>query len=124
MEFNTRKRENIVPEILVLKNGSPVQLSCLVMSDSLQLHGLQHAWLPCPSTTPGGYKTHVHCIGDAIQPSHPLLANTTCTKKSQRFTKMLYLRGDIMGDLFLLPVSHLYFLTLVQLLSLSNEKHK
>ena len=23
------------------------------MSDSLQPHGLQHAWLPCPSSTPG-----------------------------------------------------------------------
>ena len=25
------------------------------MSDSLQPHGLQHAWLPCPSPTPGVY---------------------------------------------------------------------
>ena len=24
-----------------------------VMSDSLQPHGLQHAWLPCPSSSPG-----------------------------------------------------------------------
>ena len=30
-----------------------VQFSCLVMSDSLQPHGLQHARLPCPSPTPG-----------------------------------------------------------------------
>ena len=29
-----------------------VQFSCLVMSDSLQPHGLQHARLPCPSPTP------------------------------------------------------------------------
>ena len=26
-----------------------VQFSCSVMSDSLRLHGLQHAWFPCPS---------------------------------------------------------------------------
>ena len=28
-------------------------VSCPVMSDSLQPHGLQHARLPCPSPTPG-----------------------------------------------------------------------
>ena len=28
------------------------QFSCLVMSDSLQPHGLQHARLPCPSLSP------------------------------------------------------------------------
>ena len=35
-----------------IKNLSPVQFSCSVMSDSLWLHGLQHARLPCPSPTP------------------------------------------------------------------------
>ena len=34
---------------------SSVQLSHLVVSDSLQPHGLQHARLPCPSPTPGVY---------------------------------------------------------------------
>ena len=34
---------------------SSVQFSHLVMSDSLQPHGLQHARLACPSTTPGVY---------------------------------------------------------------------
>ena len=29
------------------------QFSCLIVSDSLWLHGLQHARLPCPSPTPG-----------------------------------------------------------------------
>ena len=32
-----------------------VQFSCSVTSDSLQLHGLQHARPPCPSPTPGVY---------------------------------------------------------------------
>ena len=41
-----------------------------VMSDSLQPHGLQHARLPCPSLS----QTHVHWVGDATQPSHPLLS--------------------------------------------------
>ena len=31
------------------------KVSCLVVSDSLQPHGLQHARLPCPSPTPGAY---------------------------------------------------------------------
>ena len=35
-------------------------------------HGLQHARPPCPSPTPGAYSSHVHRVGDAIQPSHPL----------------------------------------------------
>ena len=41
------------------------------MSDSLQLHELQHARLPCPSLSPRLAQTHVHRVGDAIQPSHP-----------------------------------------------------
>ena len=30
-----------------------VQFSCSIVSDSFQLHGLQHAGLTCPSPTPG-----------------------------------------------------------------------
>ena len=32
---------------------SSVQLCCSVLSHSLQPHGLQHIWTPCPSPTPG-----------------------------------------------------------------------
>ena len=32
----------------------------------------QHARPPCPSPTPEVYSTHVHQVGDAIQPAHPL----------------------------------------------------
>ena len=49
-----------------------VQFSCWVVSNSLQPHGLQHARLPCSSPAPRVYSTHVHWVGDAIQPSHPL----------------------------------------------------
>ena len=35
--------------------SNTVQLSCSVMSDSLQPHGRQHAKPPCPSPTPGAY---------------------------------------------------------------------
>ena len=33
---------------------------------------MKHVRLPCPSPTPGLIQTHVHCVGDAIQPSYPL----------------------------------------------------
>ena len=48
------------------------QLSYLVMSDSLRPHGLQHAWLPFLHQLPEIAQNHIHRVGDAIQPSHPL----------------------------------------------------
>ena len=47
-------------------------LNCSVMSNSLRPHGLQHTRLPCPSPLPELAQTHVHRVGDAIQPSHSL----------------------------------------------------
>ena len=41
------------------------------MSDSLQLHGLQHARLPYHQFLELA-QTHVYLVGDVIQPSHPL----------------------------------------------------
>ena len=49
------------------------QISRSVVSDSLRPHESQHAWPPCPSPTPTEFtQTHVHRVGGAIQPSHPL----------------------------------------------------
>ena len=42
------------------------------MSDSLRPHELKHDRPPCPSPTSGVYPTHVHWVGDGIQPSRPL----------------------------------------------------
>ena len=42
------------------------------MSDSLRPHELQHARLPCLSPIPGAY-SNSHQVGDASQPSQPLL---------------------------------------------------
>ena len=53
-----------------------VQISHSAVSDSLRPHESQHARPPCPSPTPGVTQTHVHRVGNAIQPSHlccPLL---------------------------------------------------
>ena len=44
------------------------------MFESLQLHEMQHNRLPCPSPPPRAAQTHVHQVGDAIQPSQPLLS--------------------------------------------------
>ena len=51
---------------------SSVQLSRSVMSDSLRPHGLQHARPPCHHQLPELAQIHVHWVGDAVQPSHPL----------------------------------------------------
>ena len=40
---------------------------------TLRLHGLQHARLPVHHPLPEFTQTHVHWVGDAIHPSHPLL---------------------------------------------------
>ena len=49
-----------------------VQFSRSVVSDSLQLRGLQRPSLPCPSPAPELAQTQVHRVSDAIQPSHSL----------------------------------------------------
>ena len=48
--------------------------SCSVVSDSLQPHELQHTRLPCPLQLPELAQTHVHWVGDAIQPPHSHLS--------------------------------------------------
>ena len=52
---------------------SSIQFSCSVVSDSLRPHESQHARCPCHQL-PEFIQTHVHRVGDAIQPSHPLLS--------------------------------------------------
>ena len=51
---------------------SSVQFSHSVVSYSLWPHEPQHSRPPCPSPTPGANQIHVHWVGDAVQPSHPL----------------------------------------------------
>ena len=42
------------------------------MSGSLRPHRLHHTRPFCPSPSPEVCQVHIHCIGDAIQPSYPL----------------------------------------------------
>ena len=51
---------------------SSVLFSRSVVFDYLRLHGLQHTRLPVHHQLPEFTQTHVHWLGDAIQPSHPL----------------------------------------------------
>ena len=64
----------------------PVQVICAlllfshpVVSDSLQLHGLQHVRPPVPHHLLKFAPVHVHCISDAIQSSHPLMLSSPFT---------------------------------------------
>ena len=57
---------------LIYEGISSVQFSHSVMSNSLWPHEPQHARPPCPSPTPESTQTHVHWVGDVIQPYHPL----------------------------------------------------
>ena len=60
-----------------MRKFSSVQFSLSVVSDSLRPHGLQHARPPCPSPTPEFTQTHVHWVGDAIQPFHTLSSRSS-----------------------------------------------
>ena len=50
----------------------PAQFSHTAVTNSLQPRGLQHTRLLCPPLSPRVCQIHVHRVGDAIQPSHPL----------------------------------------------------
>ena len=51
-----------------------VQFSCSVMADFCHLIDCSMPGFPVHHQLPGYTQTHVHCIGDAIQPSRPLLS--------------------------------------------------
>ena len=60
-----------------------VQFSRSVVSDSLKPHELQHARPPFHHQLPESTQTHVHCVGDAIQASHPLSSPSPALNLSQ-----------------------------------------
>ena len=62
---------------------SSLQFSRLVMSDSLRPHESQHARPPVHHQLPESTQTHVHQVGDAIQPSHPLSPSPPAPNTSQ-----------------------------------------
>ena len=48
------------------------------MLDFLWPNGLKHARLPCPSLSLRVCSNYVHCVDDAIQPSHSLSSFSSC----------------------------------------------
>ena len=60
--------------IAFLPRISSVQFSHSVVSDSLQPMNCSTPGLPVHHQLPNLAQTHVHRVGDAIQPSHPLLS--------------------------------------------------
>ena len=67
---NTQKTTEFL--IYIHFHLSSVQFSHSVVSDSLRPWELQHARPPVHYQLPKFTQTHVHQVGDAIQPSHPL----------------------------------------------------
>ena len=57
--------------VFIFYNLVSVQFSHSVMSDSLRPHESQHT-RPVHHQLPEFIQTHIHRVGDAIQPSHPL----------------------------------------------------
>ena len=68
----TKKTSKKIPCSVFLFFFFSVQFSSTVVSDSLRPHESQHARCPCSSQLLESTQTHVHWVGDAIRPSHPL----------------------------------------------------
>ena len=64
-------------------DSSSLQFSRSAMSDSLQLHELQHAGPPVLHHPPKLAQTRVHRVNDAIQPPHPLSSPSSAFSLSQ-----------------------------------------
>ena len=60
-------------DVVYIHNGTLLLFSHTVMSDFLWLHGLQHSRPLCSSKFA---QVHGHCIGDSIQPFHPLMPSS------------------------------------------------
>ena len=70
--FSFSSTSAIVYNIYIHFNMLSIQFCCSVMSDSLRTHESRMPGLPVHHQLPEFTQTHVHWVGDAIQPSHPL----------------------------------------------------
>ena len=80
------------------------QFSCLVVSNTLQPHGLQHARLPCPSPTPGA------CSNSCPSTIHPLFQWHPPVMPSNHLTLChpLFLLPSILPIIRIFPVSQFF----------------
>ena len=74
--YSTSARSSVLLDILLF--------SCSFVSDSLWPHALQHARPLWSSPFSKFTQVHVHCISDAIQPSHPLSSCSPAFSLSQQ----------------------------------------
>ena len=73
MEGQTSSSEEVIlPWHVCFNSFRSVHFNRSVLSDSLRPHELQHARPPVHHQLPEFTLTHVHWVGDAIRPSHPL----------------------------------------------------
>ena len=85
----------------ILKKISPesIQSSCLVMSDSLQSHGLQPARLPCPSPTPRACSDSCPlsrwCHPTISSPVIPFSSCLQCSPASGSFPVSQFFQSDV-----------------------------
>ena len=75
------QEENLGKEKICSHWFSSVQFNCSVMSDSLRLHGLQHARPPCLSPAPGVYSNS--CL--LSQWCHPTISSSVVPFSLQSF---------------------------------------
>ena len=78
--------QNENPAVDIHEAVANVQFSSFPSLSHVQLFAtpwMQHSRLLCPSQFPELIRTHVHRVGDAIQPSHPLLSPSPTFNLSQ-----------------------------------------
>ena len=82
VQYNSQKNPSGICQIIIYCPNPTLaacftQFSRSVVSDSLQPHGLQHAWFSCPSLTPGVYSDSSPlswwCHPNHLILCHPLL---------------------------------------------------
>ena len=85
--------------------------SHLVVPNSLRPHGLQHARPACPSHLPEFAHVHVHCIADAIQPSHPLMPCSPSSINLSQHQGLLHwaVYSHQMTQILVLQLQHQFF---------------
>jgi len=115
--------------LIDLPHFPSVQFSHSVMSDSFRPHGPQHTRPPCPSPTPGFTQTHVHWVGDAIQPCSPVIPFSSCPQSppaSGSFsTSQFFISGGLSirasASVFPINIQGWFPLELVGLISLLSK---
>ena len=89
LEVETKARKWLILQNLQKECGpvhtlisASVQFSYSVVSNSLRPHEPQHTRPPYHQL-PEFTQTHVHCVGEAIQPSHPFIPSPPALNLSQ-----------------------------------------